>query len=148
MGNEPMTFSASSRDTVDGSEERAKAKAAAVVAAAGAKATTVGDDDIVDDDIVDDDTRRRSQRQLFTVVVVVPGGSSKLGMGITELTDGTIAVSKIEKGAEGAWVGPAELTGLRLNDRLIGAFVAAYPTIQSRRRLRRANRERAHWGKG
>jgi predicted metalloprotease with PDZ domain len=53
-------------------------------------------------------------------LLLLSSQSGKLGIGISELSDGSISVSRLEDDDDGD-TGPAEAAGLLVGDRLIGA---------------------------
>ena len=65
-----------------------------------------------------EDTQRRSRRLAFSVTVHLPP-TGRLGIGISELSDGSVSVTRLDKEAGGA-PGCAEAAGLCVNDSLVG----------------------------
>jgi len=71
-----------------------------------------------EDDTDDADTRRRSRRLAFSLTIYLPH-NEKLGMSISLLKDGSVAVTKLDLASNGD-LGVAEAGGLRVHDRLLG----------------------------
>jgi hypothetical protein len=95
-------------------EEEATAEVVVAESSNGVRAFDESEDDAMDDE----DTRRRFKRLAFSVTVFLPS-NGRLGIGISELADGYVSITRLDRGEDGD-VGCAEAAGLAVHDRLLG----------------------------